>query len=85
VVNSYSPLALQQRALGAHSWQTLHIWTLITTAAAAAAAAALAGYGRLELVQLLLERGADISARNKQKLRPVDAAKMNGEVRGPHV
>jgi hypothetical protein len=32
-------------------------------------------------VQLLLERGADISARNKQKLRPMDAAKMNGEVR----
>lgn len=40
-----------------------------------------AGYGRLELVQLLLERGADLSARNKQKLRAVDAAKMNGEVR----
>lgn len=33
-------------------------------------------------MQLLLERGADIAARNKQKLRPVDAAKMNGEVRG---
>jgi hypothetical protein len=31
-------------------------------------------------VKLLLERGADIGARNKQKLRALDAAKMNGEV-----
>ena len=31
-------------------------------------------------MKLLLERGADIGARNKQKLRALDAAKMNGEV-----
>jgi hypothetical protein len=42
-----------------------------------------AGYGRVELLKLLVEQpGADVTAANKQKQRPVDVARVNGEVRG---
>lgn len=44
-----------------------------------------AGYGRLSLAKKLLAAGADINATNKAGQKPIDAAKMNGEVRGPRV
>lgn len=39
-----------------------------------------AGYGRLDLLKLLLQRGADTGAANKQKQTPADVARLNGEV-----
>lgn len=39
------------------------------------------GYGRLELVELLLSRGADFDATNNKKQKAIDVAKLNGEVR----
>lgn len=40
-----------------------------------------AGYGRLALVRLLLERGAELGAANGKQQTPADVARLNGEVR----
>jgi ankyrin repeat protein len=40
-----------------------------------------AGYGRLALVKLLLERGAALKAVNGKQQKPADVAALNGEVR----
>jgi ankyrin repeat protein len=44
-----------------------------------------AGYGRLALVRLLLERGAALEAANGKQQTPADVAALNGEVRGAAV
>jgi hypothetical protein len=36
----------------------------------------------MELCKLLVQRGADCGAANKQQQKPVDVARLNGEVRG---
>jgi hypothetical protein len=54
----------------------------LNRAAAHSAVLLSSGYGRLALVKLLLERGAQLDAVNAKKQKPADVAKLNGEVRG---
>lgn len=49
---------------------------------AGTAAAAAAGYGRKELVELLLAAGAELAPTNKAGQAPMDVARVNGEVGG---
>ena len=39
-----------------------------------------AGYGRKDVAQMLLDKGADIQARNQQGQLPIDAATVNREM-----
>jgi hypothetical protein len=54
----------------------------VVVAGTAAAAFAAAGYGRKELVELLLAAGAELAPTNKAGQAPMDVARVNGEVGG---